>query len=382
MHGRAPVPGTPAPNRDTRSVAAPAGFSRRAWLPGTHKPASAPGLAATLAAIVLALGACDSRPIAIGDIQAINMTASPELWAHVGDEVLDGIEGGIFTVRDDYAFRVMYQDPNEEPWVRIRLFKQLLVIGTPADPWMGPVLAEVGVDQGARVGTPDSPGTVQVYDVWSRGQLVTALVLPEGTGTAAAAEMVRQSIPGLRELFDAQYREWVIARMFFTGPDTVQARMLGEEHGFSMVFPEVYEYEMHESVHIFINDNPDPSELIRQFAVTWRSPGPEETTTDEILEWRSQVVESYDFPQVVNTEHLLAEWREVGGRPVYSVQAIWQNPPGAYPAAGPFITWAVACPELGRTYLIDAWLYAPEKDKYEYMIQLDEILKSFRCVGD
>ncbi len=338
---------------------------------------------ATLAAIVLLIGGCDSRPLAMGDVQAINMTASPDLWAQVGDEVLDGIEGGVYTVRDDYAFRVMYQDPNEEPWLRIRLLKQVLVIGTPADPWMTPVLEEVGVDRGAQVGTPESPGIVQVQNVWSRGQLVTALVLPEEAGTGVAAEMVRQSIPGLREMFDAQYREWVVARMFVTEPDSEQARMLAAEYGFSMVFPKVYEYEVHDAVHIFINDNPDPSELIRQFAVTSRSFGPEEITTEDLLDWRAQVVESYDFPQVVDTSRLIEERKEVGGRQVYSVQAVWQNPPEAlYPAAGPFITWAVACPQQQRTYLVDAWLYAPEKDKYEYMIQLAEILNSFRCGED
>ena len=290
MHGRAPVSGAVAPS---------------------HTPASASALAAFLAAIVLLAGACDSRPLAMGDVQAITMTSSPDLWAQVGEEVLDGIEGGVFTVRDDHAFRVMYQDPNREPWLRIRLFKQVLVIGTPADPWMTPVLAEVGVDEGAQVGTPESAGIVQVHDVWSRGQLVTALVLPEGAATAAAAEMVRQSIPGLRELFDAQYREWVVARMFVSGRDSAQALALREEHGFSLLLPEVYVYEQHDSVHIFLNDNPDPRELIRQFAVTWRSPGPEELTTDHLLEWRARIVEeNYDFPQVVNTEGLVEGWEE------------------------------------------------------------------------
>ncbi len=347
MHGRAPVPGT---------------------------------VAAAFAATLLFSGACDSRPLAMGDVHVIAMSASPDLWAQVGDEVLDSIEGGTLTVREDRAFRVVYQDPNEEPWLRVRVLKQQLVIGTPADPWIASVLAKVGVDQGARVGTPDSPGLVQVGDIWSRGQLVTALVLPEGTATPDAAEMVRQSIPGLRELFDDQYREWVIARMFVTGRDSAQARMLGEEYGFSMVFPEVYEYEAHDSVHIFLNDNPDPAELIRQFAVTWLSPVPEEITGEELLALRSRIVdEYYDFPQVVMTDHLVEGWQEIGGVRTYSVQAVWQNPPGAYPAAGPLITRAAICPRQQRMFLVDAWLYAPGKDKYEYMIQLNEILKSFRC---
>ena len=37
------------------------------------------------------------------------------------------------------------------------------------------------------------------------------------------------------------------------------------------------------------------------------------------------------------------------------------------------------CP--GRTYFIDAYLYAPNEDKYEYMLQLQEILNSFDCTA-
>ena len=371
MHGLAPV----------SAVATVRERSHGASLPRSRR--SGGPVRALLAAAVLLAGACDSRPLAMGDVQAITMTASPDLWAEVGDEVLDGIEGGVFTVRDDHAFRVMYQNPNREPWLRIRLLKQVLVIGTRADPWIAPVLAEAGLDQDGEIAAPDRADIVQVQDVWSRGQLVTALVLPEAAGTDAAAEMVRDAVPGLRELFDAQYREWVVARMFVTGPDSALAQALGEEHGFSLLLPQVYEYERSDAVHIFLNENPDPRELIRQFAVASRSAGPEELGADQLLEWRARIVEDhYDYPQVVNTDDLAEGWEDAGGGRAYTVRAVWQNPPGTYPAAGPFITRAVQCPEQQRVFLVDAWLYAPGKDKYEYMIQLEEILDSFRCAGD
>ena len=62
------------------------------------------------------------------------------------------------------------------------------------------------------------------------------------------------------------------------------------------------------------------------------------------------------------------------------IQAQWRNPPErGWPAGGPFITRAVTCESQDRTYYVDAWLYAPGKEKYEYMIQLETILDSFRC---
>ena len=338
-----------------------------------RKPVTAAAVA------LLAVGACDGRPLALGDVNAIVMTAAPELWAQVGEEVMVDIEGRVFTVRDDPAFRVSYEDPAREAWLRVRLLKQQLVIGAPSDPWMVPVLSRAG---GHREPV-DGAVTFQVPDVWSKGQLVTALLLPDGSDTESAAEMVRQAVPALRETFESQYREWVVAKMFVSGRDRELARTLREEHGFSLLLPEVYEYERQDSVHIFLNDNPNPSELIRQIAITWRSPMPEGITGEGLLDWRAQVVERhYDFPQVVNTERWFAGPERFDGRDGYRIQAVWENPPGEYPAAGPFITLAVRCPGQGRMYLIDAWLYAPGRDKYEYMIQLEEILGSFRCLDD
>ena len=40
---------------------------------------------------------------------------------------------------------------------------------------------------------------------------------------------------------------------------------------------------------------------------------------------------------------------------------------------------AIVCEDQDRMYLLDAWLYAPGKEKYEYMIQLETILDSFSC---
>ena len=70
----------------------------------------------------------------------------------------------------------------------------------------------------------------------------------------------------------------------------------------------------------------------------------------------------------------------VEGMGVEEVQGAWQNPPDSnWPAAEAFVLWAVPCPPQDRLYLIDAWLYAPGKDKWEYMLQIETILESFHC---
>ncbi|MFW6199117.1 MAG: DUF4837 family protein, partial [Gemmatimonadota bacterium] len=225
------------------------------------------------------------------------------------------------------------------------------------------------------------PRIVQVENVWARNQLVTVLLLPPGGG----AEDVLGLLPELHELMDEQFREYARSRMFLSGRDTALARSLMQEAGFTLEIANVYDTIFRDSVYIFRNDNPSPSELIRQVTVTWRSPVPgTEPTVDSLLAWRTNIAEVYyPYPQVNDTTTLQSREGSFRGMPVTEIQAVWSNPPeDAFPAGGPFILRAVECPPDDRLYLLDAWLYAPGQDKYEYMIQLETILSSFRCTTE
>lgn len=323
-------------------------------------------------AAVLPAAACETLPLSLGDENSIIVTAEAELWAEVEGPLVSALERTVFTVRDEKTFTVTYGDLGGEHWIRLRQLKRQLVVGTASDAWMAPALAKVK-------GPVSPPQIAQAEDVWARGQVATLLILQEGSEAAGVAEL----LPGLADLYDSQFRARAVARMFVTDPDTALSRRLAEEHGFSLLVPAVYRYGDFDSVHVFRNDNPDPSELIRQFAVTWRSPLGGEFGAEDLLAWRARIVDGhYSYPQTLRLDRA-TEVREVlNGNRAYTYQAVWENPPSEYPAAGPFIARSVECPEQGRRYLIDAWLYAPGRDKYEYMIQLEEIMNSFRCGPD
>jgi hypothetical protein len=98
------------------------------------------------------------------------------------------------------------------------------------------------------------------------------------------------------------------------------------------------------------------------------------------MDWKEVVSdESYGYPQLVDRDGTQIRRLAKGNMEINEVRGAWTNPPGGWPAAGPFILWSVSCPEQNRLYFIDAWLYAPAKEKWEYMIQLETILNSFRC---
>jgi hypothetical protein len=322
------------------------------------------------ALLLLPLSAACDKQGAWGETNSIIIASSPELWGEVMDTVRGALEPRIRTVRDELMFQVTHQEPGGELWPNMRRFRQLLLVGTPDAEWMQDAVGKLRSE-------PALPSITQVYDVWARDQLVTLLLLPrEGD-----AESVRAMLPQLGELFGEQYHQWAVNRMFLSGVDSAGAETLRNEAGFSLVLPSVYRWRDQDSVYVFRNDNPDPAELIREIVVTWRSPAPETIDADGMLAWRAELAaEHYSYPQLVDLTDAAMGPLEHQGRDGHQVQAVWRNPPEAnWPAGGPFILRAIPCPEQDRLYLIDAWLYAPGEQKYEYMIQLETILDSFSC---
>lgn len=322
---------------------------------------------------ILLLAACEKRP-AHGSANGLVVGATDEAWAQIEDSVRGAMQPTIFTVREDETFRVTQMDPGSPGWSDMSRFIQVLVFGDRNDPWVAQVLEQADLD-----GDLDPPQIVQAHNVWARNQQVTAVVVPVDAPPEAAYPILGE----LHDLLDAQYRRWARNKMFVSGPDSALADTLRQTAGFSLIVPNVYRWAHKDSVHVFRNDNPDPSDLIRQVAVTWRTPAPDPDSLDQeyLASWREELIEGYyEQGQLLQLDQGRATRATFDGHPGFVLQAIWQNPPEySWPAAGPFISRAVVCAEQDRIYLLDAWLYAPGKDKYEYMIQLEEIMDSFRC---
>lgn len=323
-----------------------------------------------LGLVLVGAVACGEKGMGYGDPNSIVAVAADERWDEIADDVYGAFEKTITTVRDEKTFTVTYQVPFGEHWMNLRRFRQMLVIGTRADEWVQEVLDE------AR-GPVTSDGVHQVYDVWARGQTVTLVLLPDEW----SADTLRPMLTEVHAMLDEQYREYAVNRMYFSGADSALADTLSTEHGFALLLPQVYRWSRADSIFVFRNDNPDPSELIREVVVTWWSPAVSGLTTERVLERRAGVVAShYSEPQDIVLEGMQHDTVDVDGHTAYQVQAQWRNPPDrGWPAGGPFITRVLTCEGQDRTYLIDAWLYAPGKEKYEYMIQLETVLDSFRC---
>jgi hypothetical protein len=325
--------------------------------------------------LVLSIQACD-KGLAWGDHNAVIVVAPEAWWPELQDSVYTILSPTVVTVREERTFRITLQDPTEPNWGRLRLFREEVVIGSPGQPWVDEVLATLDEE------IDPQPGDVfETEDVWARNQNVTILIVDQA---ASLPEQVFPRLATVHDLLEQRFLREAQQRMFTSGRDSVLADSLQHLAGFSLLLPQVYRWGREDSTYVFRNDNPDPSELIRQFGVSWRFPAPDALPVDSLLDWRRAVAqEFYAYPQVVDREAMrVSTVAARNGTEMLEIRGTWKNPPGtSWPAAGPFILRGVQCPQQGRLYLVDAWLYAPGKDKWEYMLQLETILGSFRC-GD
>ncbi|MFV1986066.1 MAG: DUF4837 family protein [Gemmatimonadota bacterium] len=327
-----------------------------------------------LAPLALSILVACNTPNAMGEANSLILFAADSLWQELEQETYEVLEQTIFTTRDEKQYVVTGLSIDDPEAVDLGLFRNVLVFGGPDDP----ALQEVAEAGGFVLSTMEPGRVFQVRNVWARNQMVTGVYLRR----RFEVDTWRKALPSVLTAVDLSYRAWVINRMFATPPDTALATDLSRRFGFGITVPLVYKHVVREtepgdSLVIIRNDNPDPSVLIRSILIDWR-PTVDSLSADLALEWRASLDDvQYNVAQGINTDRSSITRFTVDGYPALEVTGVWQDEAGNFPAAGPFIAWLVDCPS--RTYFIDAYLYAPDKPKYEYMLQLQEILGSFTC---
>jgi hypothetical protein len=329
--------------------------------------------AGTAAVLLGVLPGCNNTPQAVGNVSSIVVITTDSLWRVIGDSLGRALEPRIFTVRDEPTFEVTQVSPQDPRWSDLREFRQVLVIGTPADGWVAPVLKK------AEATGTQPPALLQTRDVWARNQFATALVVPpQGSAEAALAQLPRAAAAT-----DSVFRAYARARMYTSKPDTLLRDSLRAGSGYGILLPNVYEsVRRRADLQLFQNSTQIGGDLVRSVLIASR-PGVLEPNGDAALAWRDSIARTeYRPAQTTQRERLRSQPLQAGGSPAVELQGVWQGTDPTWPMGGPFIARMIQCPAQSRTYLVDAWLYAPgpqRGSKYEYMIQLQTILDTFEC---
>lgn len=323
----------------------------------------------------LSILGCESiqrgRP-ALGEANEVIVITVDSLWAEVGDSLRGAVAPRFFAVHDERPFEVQEVSPASEMWLDLRRFRQVIAVGTAADSWIADVL-------GDRPAPEQLPALVTADNVWARGQTVTALVLPPDRPAAAFESM----LPELGTLMDERFRQYARNRMFLSDTNTALRAALEADDGFSLTLPNIYRpAEPGDQLQAFHNRNEVGGDLFRTIVVSWRSGTSVDADASRVVAWRDSILPIvYDVPQVTATDRIDVRELDDLAPGSIEVQGVWRGTDPTFPTAGPFIDRIVVCPDQDRTYFLEAWMYGPSREKYEYLIQFETILDSFRCGG-
>jgi hypothetical protein len=325
-------------------------------MPRTHR------LGPLLLLLLGLIAGCSKGP-AFGSDNAIVAVIDPRVREILEPRVREALEREVFTTRSERVFEVTVTTPAQVG--DFRKWARLVVIEPLDDATLVPEL----------VGHADGEVFERVEDEWAREQSVWVIAAPTSDATVALATARLDSV------YSDIHERWVehqVERMWASDPDSAGARRMFEELGFSLVIPKVYRSGTASAppdTRTWYNENPR-----RVVSLHWEG-APAELTPELVLEarraWGRGLFPGDEIEGILPEPAIQASRTTLGGVPAVRLHGVWHNPSDL--TGGLFLTYGVLCDD--RLVLLDGNLYAPERDKYAYLLQFERLIQTFRCAA-
>jgi len=205
-------------------------------------------------------------------------------------------------------------------------------------------------------------------NVWSKGQTVLILMDSKNVHLGGYLERFTKKMFGF---FNDKMEAYVKKRLFDTYNNKQAQKYAKENYNFDIFVPHDFEIaEQGKDKDKFIRFrrlNPD-----RWLTVLRTDYNSAASFQDNIIEARDRIGKQFADSVKVNPEILSFIPDSTFADEGMKAQGIWEY----YDGGGPFFTYAYI--RNGSFYLIDGAVFAPSKDKYPYIIQLDLMAKTVK----
>ncbi len=337
--------------------------------------------------------ACTKGP-SYGSANAIIAVVDSSLMSELEPVLADAFEREVRTTRVEPVFEVTFTTP--ETMGEFRQWRRLIVV----EPLDGATLVPDLADP------PETgPLVAEVANEWARDQTIWVLAArtPEAT-----VELVRQRADSLYEVMHERYVEHEVSRMWASERDSALYRSLVDSLGFGVVLPRVYRPAPGSAPadsRVWFNQEPRrivsihwtarPDELSAESLLSLRrSWGREVFPEDSIIGSAAPAADTTGGEPERGTagepsdttgaaaapppEPVEVERTTLGGQPAVRLQGVWRGTTGTN--AGVFLTYGVLCGDA--LVMLDGNLFAPDRPKYPYLIQLEQIFSTFHCARE
>lgn len=205
-------------------------------------------------------------------------------------------------------------------------------------------------------------------NVWSKDQ--TVLILMDSKNVHLGGYLERFSTK-LFGFFNDKMEKNIKKRLFDTYNNKKAQKYAKENYNFDIFVPHDFEIgEQGKEKDKFIRFRRlNPDRWLTVFRTDYNSGA---SFQDNIIEARNRIGKQFADSVKINTEIISFQPDSTFAPDGLKVKGIWEYSDGG----GPFFTYAYI--RSGSFYLIDGAVFAPSKDKYPYIIQLDLMAKTVK----
>ncbi len=221
----------------------------------------------------------------------------------------------------------------------------------------------------------DSVGIIYKHDVWAAPQCVIQLSAPTA---AQASELLKEKGPMIVSSIEQAERDRVIRNTLRYEEYTIYPQ-IAEIFGGSPHFPSGYKLRKATDTFAWIADD----KQAYQDVFVYRYPVEDDPfTLDKIIAHRNAMLQEnvpgmFDGTYMTTSEYFAPtlEYLKYRGRDLVQVRGMWEVQNDFM--GGPFVSHSFYSPDGSEIIVAEAWVYAPQFDKRQYLRQVESVLYSW-----
>jgi hypothetical protein len=334
-------------------------------------------------------GPLANKSLAMGRINTLVVLAEKELWEGEIGDTLDYIFASAYPVlpAPEPFFDLKHfsaEEMNAEPFRRE--FRNILVVADISDTTSAVtrmLKKDLGPDKFNRALTDTGFNTSIGLNKWARGQVIVYLF---GNGHDALDRAIKDHFSSIAKRINKNDEASLAASIYGSMQDNQRlAQVISDSFGIKLRVPSLYVKAIEEENFLWIRADQkevNQSLVFRKFKYTDKS----QLTKASLIRMRNDYGKKYittasEGAYMVTNEVDLPVYEYVQPiNDIYAVEirGIWETENDFM--GGPFISYALLNEKKGEIVFIDAFVFAPGKDKRDYMQQLDYVVKTVQLV--
>jgi hypothetical protein len=313
---------------------------------------------------------CKKKPlIAGGQRDVIIVLAGESVWSKTEKPLKEALERDVFTPNRETIYKLMHGVP--ENFSSYMYAKNLILIsylGSESDP--ANLVSTLLTEEAIGLVKQKKAFIFEKTDPWASGQYLLVIA---SAGKPELADIVdRYSDDIFRYFEDASYYR-AKDLIYSAGRQKEKEEKFKSLFRFSIELPTGFFWAGEDSVETFVK-------LIRRYptrliSIGWLDTHIDTFTFDHTCTIRDSISALYYEQDIIVKELTQGNPTEFLGREGYKLEGIWEN--NEKIMGGPFRTYFFNDSLQQRCYVVDIHVYAPDKKKWFYLMELESIASTF-----